>query len=269
VENGWDAPQAQAARVGCAPSDAVCVLSVVNRNFFLELLMPGSALYTFFDFDDLRLADRATVLRAMTALADGDRFRFLKKALVCDDMPGEKYVPNEAELLDRAWTNAVRAAPRYGGAYWMEFEGASGAQLAFGFDPRKLKRLNLTIGRQALAGADGERAAADLTEGVVRLAGALQPAYGFGLFNYDTHDLPAAGAAPQAAWDINLFGAGLAEKLGRADLLALPVWNVVETEGGGVAAFAAANPVTGWKAADDGYRALAALLGVTALRQGG
>jgi hypothetical protein len=231
--------------------------------------MHGATLYTFFDFDDLRLADRANVLRAMAALAEGDHFRFLKKAIVCDDMPGEKYVPNETELLDRAWTNAVRAAPRYGGAYWMEFEGASGARLAFGFDPRKLKRLNLTVGRQALAGADGERAAADLAEAVLRLANALQPVYGFGLFNYDTHQLPPTGAEPQAAWDINVFGGGLAERLGREHLRALPAWNAVGTDGGGMALFMAANPVTGWKAADAGYRALAALLGVTAVRQGG
>lgn len=231
--------------------------------------MPGSTLYTLFDFDDLRLADRAHILRAMSALAEGDRFRFLKKAVVCDDMPGEKYVPNAPDLLDRAWTNAVRAAPRYGGAYWMEFEGASGAQFSFGYDPRKLKRLNLTAGRQALAGPDGDAVAAELAGAIVLIAGALQPAYGFGLFNYDTHELSAIGAGPQAAWDINLFGAQLAGQLGREALRALPAAKIVEPDGGGMAVFMAANPVTGWKAADAGYRALAGLLNVTAVRQGG
>ncbi len=231
--------------------------------------MPGSTEYVLFDFVDMRLADRANILRAMSALADGDRFRFLKKAIVCDDMPGEKYVPNAPDLLDRAWTNAVRAAPRYGGAYWMEFEGASGVTLSFGYDPRKLKRLNLTISRQALAGEQGDAAAAELSEAVVLIANALQPAYGFGLFNYDTHELPPVGAGPQAAWDINVFGAALVEQYGRESLHALPAWKTVDVDGGGVVVPMAANPVSGWKAADGAYRGLADLLGVSAVRQGG
>ncbi|HYO88922.1 MAG TPA: hypothetical protein VER79_09750 [Candidatus Limnocylindrales bacterium] len=231
--------------------------------------MPGSTEYILFDFDDMRLADRANVLRAMNALALEDRFRFLKKAIVCDDMPGEKYVPNEPELLDRAWTNAVRAAPRYGGAYWMEFEGASGVPMAFGFDPRRLKRLNLTIGRQVLAGETGDAVAAELFEVVVTLANALQPVYGYGLFNYDTHEAQPAGAGPQAAWDINVFGAALVGTSGRDALHTLPAWKAVDLEGGGLALAMAANAVSGWKAADAAYRGLATLLGVSAVRQGG
>ncbi len=231
--------------------------------------MPGSTEYILFDFDDMRLADRANVLRAMNALALEDRFRFLKKAIVCDDMPGEKYVPNEPELLDRAWTNAVRAAPRYGGAYWMEFEGASGVPMALGFDPRRLKRLNLTIGRQVLAGEMGDTVAAELFEVVVTLANALQPVYGYGLFNYDTHEAQPIGAGPQAAWDINVFGAALVGTVGRDALHTLPAWKAVDLEGGGLALAMASNSVSGWKAADAAYRSLAVLVGVSAVRQGG
>lgn len=231
--------------------------------------MAGSTEYILFDFADLRLADRATILRGMNALAEGDRFRFLKKAIVCDDMPGEKYVPNTPELLDRAWTNAVRAAPRYGGAYWMEFEGASGAQFAFGFDPRKLKRLSVTISRSALAGPQGDAAAADLFEAVDSLAYALGPDYGYGLFNYDVHEAAPVGAGPQAAWDINVFSAGRVQHIGREALKAVPAWRTVEIQDGGLLLALTANPVTGAQASREPARALAGVLGVGAVTLGG
>jgi hypothetical protein len=101
----------------------------------------SSAEYILFDFSDNRLTDRANFVRLMIEIARGDVFRFLKKAIVCDDMPGDLYVPNQPEMLDLAWSNAVRAAPRYNGAYWMEFENETGFRLNFGFDPRQLKRL--------------------------------------------------------------------------------------------------------------------------------
>jgi hypothetical protein len=231
--------------------------------------MAGSTEYVLFDFADMRLADRTNILRGMSALAEGDRFRFLKKAIVCDDMPGEKYVPHSPELLDRAWTNAVRAAPRYGGAYWMEFEGTSGAVLAFGFDPRQLKRLNLTISRSALTGPSGDAAAADLFEAVDSLAYALQPDYGYGLFNYDTHEAAPVGAGPQAAWDVNIFGAERVQHIGREALKAVPAWRSVELQGGGMVLALAANPVSGAAASRDAARALASVLGVTAVTLGG
>jgi hypothetical protein len=231
--------------------------------------MSGSTLYTLFDFTDLRLADRANILRGMGALASGDRFRFLKKAIVCDDMPGEKYVPNTPELLDRAWTNAVRAAPRYGGAYWMEFEGSSGVTLAFGFDPRKLKRLNLTISRSAFTGPNGDAVAADLFEAVDSLAYALGPDYGYGLFNYDTHEALPVGAGPQAAWDLNIFSAGRVQQIGRDALKSVPAWRSVDLQGGGMVLALASNPVTGAQASKEAARALAAVLGVTTLTLGG
>jgi hypothetical protein len=184
-------------------------------------------------------------------------------------MPGEKYVPNTPELLDRAWTNAVRAAPRYGGAYWMEFDGTSGATLAFGFDPRKLKRLNLTISRSALTGPNGDSAAADLFEAADSLAYALGPDYGFGLFNYDTHEAAPVGAGPQAAWDINIFSAERVKQLGRDALKAVPAWRSVELQGGGMVLALAANPVTGAQTSREAAKALAAVLGVTATLLGG
>ena len=231
--------------------------------------MAGSTEFVFFDFADMRLADRSNILRAMTALAEGDRFRFLKKALVCTDIPGEKYVPNTPEMLDRAWTNALRAAPRYNGAYWMEFEGPGGAQFAFGYDPRKLKRLNVTVRRAALTGPQGDATAAELWDAVAILAGALGPAYGYGLFNYDTHELPPVNAGPQAAWDINVFGASLAQQFGRDALLAIPAARSVELPGGGILLALAANPITGWQTARSGAQALAAVLGVEAITLGG
>ncbi|MFN8378055.1 MAG: hypothetical protein U0452_05230 [Anaerolineae bacterium] len=231
--------------------------------------MAGSTEYVLFDFTDLRLADRATILRGMGALAEGDRFRFLKKALVCDDMPGEKYVPNSPELLDRAWTNAVRAAPRYGGAYWMEFEGASGTPLAFGYDPRKLKRLNITVSRASLTGPMGDAVAAELIDSVTLLGSSLQPDYGYGLFNYDSHEAQAVGVGPQAAWDINVFGAALVSQLGRDTLEAIPAWYTLDLDGGALLLALAENPVTGWQSARDGARALASLLGVGAVTLGG
>lgn len=231
--------------------------------------MAGSTEFILFDFADLRLADRATVLRGMNVLAAGDRFRFLKKALVCTDVPGEKYVPNTPEYLDQAWTNAVRAAPHYGGAYWMEFEGAAGAQFAFGYDPRKLKRLNITVSRAALTGPNGDVAAAELLDAVTSLANALQPAYGYGLFNYDTHDAQPVGAGPQAAWDINVFGAALTGQLGREALLAIAGWRAADLTDGGVLLALAANPVTGWQAAREPALVLAGLLGVGAVTLGG
>ncbi|MBL8147996.1 MAG: hypothetical protein JNL34_16580 [Anaerolineae bacterium] len=231
--------------------------------------MAGSTEFVFFDFTDLRLADRANILRAMNALSEGDRFRFLKKALVCTDIPGEKYVPNSAEMLDRAWTNALRAAPRYNGAYWMEFEGPGGAQFAFGYDPRKLKRLNITVSRGALTGPQGDATAAGLWDAVTILAGALQPAYGYGLFNYDTHELPPVNAGPQAAWDINVFGAALVEQFGRDALRTIPAARAFELPGGGILLALAANPVTGWHTARAGAQALAEVLGVGAVTLGG
>lgn len=231
--------------------------------------MAGSTEFVLFDFADLRLADRATVLRTMHALAAGDRFRFLKKAIVCDDMPGEKYVPNTPELLDRAWTNAIRAAPRYGGAYWMEFEGQTGAQISFGFDPRKLKRLNMTVSRSALTGAQGDAVAAEWFDAVLTVANAIGPAYGYGLFNYDAHEAHAIGAGPQAVWDVNLFGAALVEQLGRDALRAVPAARTVDLDGGGLALLLAANPVTGWQAAREAADALASVLGVRAVALGG
>jgi len=170
-------------------------------------------LYQMFDFTDFRLADRTRIHAFMVALVDVDGIRFLKKAIVCDDVPGERYVPSEPDMLDRAWSNAVRAAPRYNGQYWMEFENQQRRTMAFGFDPRRPKRLHVTIDRDLLRGAHAAAAMQELLHVVDCIAEYLQPAYGFGLLNVDVHDVPAVGALPQALWDINWFGEALAREL--------------------------------------------------------
>lgn len=219
-------------------------------------------LYTFFDFDDSRLADRSRILGLMGAIAFDQGARFLKKALVCTDVPGDLYVPSEPDWLDTAWSNAVRAAPHYNNQYWMEFEHEGGLKMSFGFDPRKLKRLNLTVSKDALRQPGSEANAARLLDTIALIARALSPTYAFGLFNYDVHDLPPVGAAPSAVWDYQVFGAALADQIGRDALHALPAWQVQELPDGGVLVAMSDAPITGWHARSADYRAAAATLGL-------
>ena len=91
--------------------------------------------YILFDFaDETTLLNKDNMVRLLIAIAEGDTFHFLKKAIVCDDSPGLIYVPNSPETLANAWNNAIRALQRYNG-YWMEFENAAKLKFSFGFDP--------------------------------------------------------------------------------------------------------------------------------------
>ncbi len=221
------------------------------------------SVYMCFDFADLRLADRGRILALMNALAEDDRCRFLKKAIVCDDMPGEIYVPNAPELLDRAWSNAVRAAPRYNGQYWMEFEGASGLKLGFGFDPRKLKRLMLSVSKNALKLHGSAPQAAELVSVIGSINRTLMPAYGYGLFNYDIHDVQPVGAGPQGIWDYNLFGAELAARWGDT-LDNLPA-AITRFEDGSALVVMSDEPFAGYRALEPNYKQAAEMLGLSAV----
>lgn len=229
----------------------------------------GSIVYILFDFPDNRLTDRANILRLMTTLALENDYRFLKKAIVCDDMPGDLYVPGEPELLDRAWSNAVRAAPRYDGAYWMEFENLGGLKMNFGFDPRKLRRLNLTIDRDRLKLPGDTPNVRELVRVISLINQSLHPAYGYGLFNYDIHEAAPANAGITALWDYNLFGAVLVEKFGHDTLMSLPAWQKHEFSDGSILIEMAENPVAGWREVGDAYKAAAQELGVAKINQGG
>lgn len=220
----------------------------------------ATTVYMMFDFSDSRLADRGRILALLQAYADAG-FRFLKKAIVCDDMPGDRYVPSEPALLDRAWSNAVRAAPRYNGQYWMEVESAEGAALSFGFDPRRLKRLMLSVPRERLRPGEGSAYRDALMRSLHIIAGTLEPAYGFGLFSYDTHDLPPVGAAPAGVWDYNWFGPALLEHTGADRLAALPAHHSAAF-GAGWLVEMSASPYADWPASAARYRQAAAALGL-------
>ncbi|MBE2183026.1 MAG: hypothetical protein IAE89_06340 [Anaerolineae bacterium] len=223
----------------------------------------GTIVYMLFDFDNLRLADRGRILSLMGALAENDQYRFLKKAIVCDDMPGEIYVPNTPELLDRAWSNAVRAAPRYNGQYWMEFENSSGLKISFGFDPRKLKRLHLNMDKDALKLPGSAPNAAELVKVIRIINNTLAPSYGYGLFNYDVHDLQPVGAGPQGIWDYNLFGAKLVEQWNHA-LDGLPA-AVTRFQNGGALVALSDEPFAGYREAAPHYKQAAESLGLSAV----
>ncbi len=69
-----------------------------------------TAEYLMFDFaDETTLLDKDNMVRLLIAIAEGDVYQFLKKAIVCDDSPGMIYVPNSPETLANAWNNAIRA----------------------------------------------------------------------------------------------------------------------------------------------------------------
>lgn len=225
--------------------------------------------YILFDFSDHRLTDRANFVRLMIEITRDDAFRFLKKAIVCDDMPGELYVPNDPDLLDRAWSNAVRAAPRYNGAYWMEFENASGFKLSFGFDPRQLKRLNLTVSKSSINKPSDEQNVRELVRIASLIYTTLQPAYGYGLFNYDLHTPSPPDASLRAVWDYNFFGPALVESIGRDNVMALPAWRKTEFEDGGILVEMSPSPVADWKPYTQNYKDAANLLGLSSFYQGG
>lgn len=229
----------------------------------------SSTEYILFDFSDNRLTDHANFVRLMLEIARDDTFRFLKKAIVCDDVPGELYVPNQPDMLDRAWSNAVRAAPRYNGAYWMEFENSGGFRLSFGFDPRHLKRLNLTLNKGGINKPSDEPNVRELVRVAMLIYTTLRPAYGYGLFNYDLHTPFPPDADVRAIWDYNFLGPALVEAIGRDKVMALPAWSKTEFEDGGVLVEMSPSPVLDWKPHTRNYKDAATLLGVETFYQGG
>jgi hypothetical protein len=226
----------------------------------------GVTVYIVFDFDDERLLDKANPVRLLKALAAAG-WRFLKKAVVCDEMPGDVYVPPEPALLARAWDNAIRAAPRYGNGCWMEADNPDGFRLSFGLYAAQPRRLFLAADKNALGGSDKN---ADSFAGAAEIAfAALSPAYGFGLFNYDAHDLPAVGAGIRALWDYTFLGAALVEQVGNAALDAIDAHRNVRLDDGGRLLQMMRNPVIGLAAAAERYRQGATALGLSQIRQGG
>lgn len=226
----------------------------------------GITVYLVFDLDDDRLLDTAVPVRLMEGLAAAG-WRFLKKALVCDDMPGEKYVPNDPALFPRAWDNALRAGQRWHKGMWMDMDSAGDLRVAFGYYPAQPRRLLLTIDKMALGSSD-KHADAFIDAGE-RAFTALSPRFGFGLFNHDMHEMPAVGSAPDALWDYTFFGAEMAAQIGAETLDSIDAYRQVAFAGGGRLIQMARNPIVDQAAARPRYRAAADKLGMKALRQGG
>lgn len=224
-----------------------------------------NGVYLIFEFADAAtLSDKANILRLMSALSDSG-WLFLKKAIVCDGVPGDKYVP--ADMLPQAWENAIRAAPRYGGGYWMEMEDARQFKLSFGFNPKEPRRLFLSVDKMSIGASEtNTRAFVSVGETIYNT---LRPAYGFGLFNYDSHELPPIGAGIKAAWDYNFLGAEMVAQLGHAALHEIQAWGVAVLDDGGMLIEMSPNPVVQWRPYADAYKQAAAAFGVTQVNQGG
>lgn len=224
-----------------------------------------NGVYLIFEFaDDSTLSDKANILRLMTALQETG-WQFLKKAIVCDGVPGDKYVP--ADMLPQAWENAIRAAPRYGGGYWMEMEDAHTFRLSFGYSPKQARRLFLSVDKVSIGASEtNTRAFVNVAETSYNT---LRPVYGYGLFNYDIHELPAVGAGMTAAWDYNFLSGALVHRYGQEALTSIAAWGVAVLDDGGMLIEMAPNPVIGWRAYADAYKQAAAAFGVTQVNQGG
>lgn len=228
-----------------------------------------AALYTLFDFSDDRLSDKATVIGLMQAIAQEDHWQFLKKAIVCDDSPGEIYVPNTPQTIAGAWHNAIRAAPRYNGAYWMEFQNAQGVQVNFGIDPKNYQRLNLTVDSAVFRGDTGAQSLEDYLAVAHTIYNHLQPAYGYGFFNYDMHMPYPSDSIPRAVWDVNYFGADYVASLPANTFDALDCAVCDPLPDGGVYLRVSAHPPQ-TAARDIGrYKAVAEKLGLNQIYVGG
>lgn len=230
--------------------------------------MAGQTTYLVFDFPDGRLTDHAPILRLMGRIVEGDRFQFLKKAIVCDDSPGDIYVPNSPETLANAWRNAMRAAARYNG-YWMEFEDDEAFRLAFGFDPNEPRRLFLSVRTSSINRPTDAARVRELARIAELIYETLSPHYGFGFFSYEMHELPEPGSPVAALWDYNFFSPALVEQFGRDRLLALPAWRHAELPDGGLFLEMTPNPIAEWQPYVANYREAAAALGVNKFYQGG
>ena len=230
--------------------------------------MSGQNEYILFDFPDGRLTEDALILELMGKLTEYDRFRYLKKAIVCEDSPGDIYVPNTPQTLAGAWANAKRAVVRYGG-YWMEFEDTEGVKMSFGFNPKESRRLFLQTSSSVLNKRDKSENVRAFVSVIQKIYDGLHPDYGCGLFNYENHDSVAPGTPPFAVWDYNLFSPALVAQFGRDRLLALPAWRTVEFKDGGLLLEMSPQPVVNALAHRDQYKTAAAALGFERVIMGG
>ncbi len=230
--------------------------------------MSGQNQYILFDFPDGRLTDDAPILTLMGKIAEYDRFRFLKKAIVCDDSPGDLYVPNTSPTLAGAWANAKRALARYGG-YWMEFEDTEGVKMSFGYTPQEPRRLFLQVNSSVINKRDKPENVRAFVGVMQKIYDALHPHYGCGLFNYENHDSVEPGTPPFAVWDYNLFSPALVEQFGRDRLLALPAWRKVEFKDGGLLLEMCSAPLIEAFAHREQYKASASALGFEKVIMGG
>lgn len=223
-----------------------------------------SAESILFDFaNDTTLLDKGKILQLLIAIAHGDQYQFLKKAIVCDDSPGDIHVPNSPETLANAWNNAIRARQRYNG-YWMEFENASGLHFSCGFDPDDARRLFLNAKKADLRADDNLREFVRFGEVIFNT---LRPLYGFGLFSYDAHETPPIDVVPTALWDYNFFSAGQIYDLGRETLETLPAWRIADLDADGLLIELSENPITHPQIQN--YRESSAALGFERYFQGG
>lgn len=195
-------------------------------------------------------------------------WRFLKKAIVCDDMPGDRYVPTDAALFPRAWANALRAAPRNGGMVWMEMENIDDLKLTWGCDPRLPHRALLTLDLLHLRRRDQGVNARALVATAETFYDHLRPSHAYGLFNYDAHAMLPVGAGLTAIWDVNFLSSALVESVGRDRLRQIPAWRTVDLPDGGLLLDFAPNPVAEAAAYTQFYRHAAQALGIS-YHQGG
>lgn len=196
----------------------------------------------------------------------GDGWRFLKKPLVCDDVPGDRLVP--PDHYPQAWRNALRAAPRSGGMVWMEMENYDDFKLMWGYDPRQMRRLLLGVDRALLRRRDQMANARAVTAAAERIYAVLRPYHAYGLFDFENHLLQPVGAGMTAIWDYNFLSTELVEAVGRERLRVVPVWRAVDLPDGGLLLEMAPNPIADGPAHLQFYRHAAQMLAI-AYHQGG
>ena len=230
--------------------------------------MSGQNQYILFDFPDERLTNDSLMFSLMGKIVENDRYRYLKKAIVCDDSPGDIYVPNTPETLAGAWHNAKRALVRSGG-YWMEFEDGEGVKMSFGYTPQEPRRLFLQFSSSVINKRNQTENVRVVVSVIQKIYDTLHPHYGCGLFNYENHDSVEVGAPPFAVWDYNLFSPALVEQFGRDRLLSIPAWRTVEFADGGILLEMSPSPLTESLAYKSNYREAAVLLGVDKIIMGG
>jgi len=215
---------------------------------------------------DLRAEVTDSAMISLMETLGSAGWRFLKKPLVCDDMPGERFVPSDH--YPQAWRNALRAAPRSGGRVWMEMENYDELKLTWGYDPRQMRRVLLGIDLMHLRRRDHLENARALTAAAEQIYAALRPFHAYGLYNFETHPEQLVGGGLTAIWDYNFFSAELVEMVGRERLRVIPAWRVADLPDGGLLLEMAPNPIAEGPLHLQFYRHAAQSLAV-AYHQGG